>query len=61
MDSGARQDLDSLLCRLPERSAGRCGRPGDPWNLLFAAREGVNDKGYPFFTDGRVLCAAFRN
>ncbi|MBI5595693.1 MAG: LssY C-terminal domain-containing protein [Elusimicrobia bacterium] len=28
-----------LLARLPARSVGRFGRPGDPWNLLFLGTE----------------------
>lgn len=31
--------LPALLTRLPGRNAGRFGRPGDPWNLLFVGSE----------------------
>ena len=31
--------LESLLARMPARSIGRFGRPGDPWNLLFLGSE----------------------
>lgn len=45
MDSGSEGQipplgpLAELLARLPARSTGRFGRPGDPWNLLFLGSE----------------------